>query len=69
MIEDLATLSEELPENPEICAVQGPWRRKEEVLPLLTEEDKKQKDIGDSHMPELKPLHVELKYDYLEEND
>ena len=47
----------------------GPWRRKEEVLPLLTEEDMKQEDISDSHMPELKPLHMELKYAYLEEND
>ena len=69
MTEDLATLSEELLETPEICAVQGPWRRNEEVLPLLTEEDKKQEDISDSHMPELKPLPVELKYAYLEEND
>ena len=49
--------------------MQGPWRRKEEVLPLLTEEDKKQEYISDSHMPELKPLPVELKYAYLEEND
>ena len=35
----------------------------------MTEEDKKQEDISDSHMPELKPLPVELKYAYLEEND
>ena len=69
LTEDLATSSEELPETPEICAVQGPWRRKEEVLPLLTEEYKKQEDISDSHMPELKPLPMELKYAYLEEND
>ena len=69
LTEDLATLSEELLENPKICVVQGPWRRKEEVLPLLTEKDKKQEDISDSHMPEFKPLHVELKYAYLEEND
>ena len=69
LTEDLTTLSEDLPETPEICVVQGPWRRKEEVLPLLTEEDKKQEDISDSHMPEVKPLHVELKYAYLEEND
>ena len=69
LTEDLATLSEELKETLEICAVQGPWRRKEEVLPLLTEEDKKQEDISDSHMPKLKPLPVELKYAYLEEND
>ena len=69
LTEDLATLSKELSKTPKICAVQGPWRRNEEVLPLLTEEDKKQEDISHSHMPELKPLHVELKYAYLEEND
>ena len=69
LTEDLTTLSEDLLETPEICVVQGPWRRKEEVLPLLTEEDKKQEDISYSHMPEFKPLHVELKYAYLEEND
>ena len=69
LTEDLATLPEELPETPEIFAFEGPWRRKEEVLPLLAEEDKKQEDISDSHMPELKPLPVELKYSYLEEND
>ena len=69
LIEDLVTLSEELSETLEICAVQGPWRRKEEVLPLLTEEDKKRENISDSHMPELKPLPIELKYAYLEEND
>ena len=68
LTEDLVTLSEELPETPEIFVVQGPWRRKEEVLSLLTEEDRKQEDISDSHMPELKPLPVELKYASLEEN-
>ena len=69
MTKDLATLSEELLETPKICVVQGPWRRKEEVLPLLIEKDKKQEDISDSHMPDFKPLPVELKYAYLEEND
>ena len=49
--------------------MQGPWKRKEEVLPLLAEVGKMQEDISDSHMPELKPLPMELKYAYLEEND
>ena len=35
----------------------------------MTEEDKKQEDISDSHMPKLKPLPMEIKYAYLEEND
>ena len=29
---------EELQDAPESCAVYGPWRREEEILPLLTEE-------------------------------
>ena len=29
---------EELQDAPESCVVYGPWRREEEILPLLTEE-------------------------------
>ena len=38
LIEELSDLSEELQETQEICAVHGPWRKKEEILPLLIEE-------------------------------
>ena len=41
-----------------------PWRKNEEILPLLTEE----KTI-EPHKLDLKPLPVELKYAYLEEKD
>ena len=44
--------------------VQGHWRKKEEILPLLTG--------GKANEPQkldLKPLPVELKYAYLEEHE
>ena len=53
----------------ELQAIYGPWRRKEEILPLLTKEDS---DNGGSIEPQkldLKPLLVELKYAYLEEGN
>ena len=69
MIEELAEVSEEQQEAPELCTIYGPWRRKEEILPLLTKEDS---DNGSSIEPQkldLKPLPVELKYAYLEEGN
>ena len=44
--------------------VQRNWRKKEEILPLLTG--------GETNEPQkldLKPLPLELKYAYLEENE
>ena len=38
LIEELFDLSEELQETQEIYAVYRPWRKKEEILPLLIEE-------------------------------
>ena len=43
--------------------VQGYWRRKIEILPLLTGDEPKE-----PQQLELKPLRVELKYAFLEEN-
>ena len=43
--------------------VQGHWRRKIEILPLLTGDEPKE-----PQQLELKPLPVELKYAFLEEN-
>ena len=43
--------------------VQGYWRRKIEILPLLTGDEPKE-----PQQLELKPLPVELKYAFLEEN-
>ena len=47
-----------------MCTIHGPWRKKEEILPLLIE--------GGTNEPQnldLKPLPMELKYAYLEENE
>ena len=44
--------------------VQGYWRRKIEILPLLTGDEPKE-----PQQLELKPLPVELKYAFLEENE
>ena len=47
-----------------MCTIHGPWRKKEEILPLLIEEG-----TNEPQKLDLKPLPVELKYAYLEENE
>ena len=64
LIEELADFHEELQETQELCVVHGPWRKNEEILPLLT----KEKTIEPQKL-DLKPLPVELKYAYLEDED
>ena len=59
-------LSECLVEQQEprcMSLVQGCWRKKIKILPLLTGEEPKE-----PQQLELKPLPVELKYSFLEEN-
>ena len=67
-VQDVLTskLSECLGEQQEpqcMSLVQGYWRKKIEILPLLTGEEPKE-----PQQLELKPLPVELKYAFLEEN-
>ena len=67
-VQDVLTpeLSECLEEQQEpqcMSSVQGYWRRKIEILPLLTGDEPKE-----PQQLELKPLPVELKYAFLEEN-
>ena len=69
LIEELSDLSEELQETQEMCVVHGPWRKNKEILPLLTEEDKEKEGTNEPQNFDLKPLPVELKYAYLEENN
>ena len=64
-------LTPELSECPEVqqepqgmSLVQGYWRRKIEILPLLTGDEPKE-----PQQLELKPLPAELKYAFLEENE
>ena len=44
-------------------------KKKEEILPLLTEEDKEKEGTNKPRDFYLKPLPMELKYAYLEENN
>ena len=44
-------------------------KKKEEIMPLLTEEDKEKEGTNEPQNFDLKPLPVELKYAYLEENN
>ena len=52
----------ELQDPQSMSLVHGHWRKKEEILPLLTGEEEKE-----SQQLDLKPLPVELKYAFLEE--
>ena len=51
-------------EHQEMSLVQGYWRRKVEILPLLTSDEPKE-----PQQLERKPLPAELKYAFLEENE
>ena len=44
-------------------------KKNEEILPLLTKEDKEKEGTNKPQDFDLKPLPVELKYAYLEENN
>ena len=64
LIEELSDCAEELKGTQDLYTIHGPWRKKEEILPLLFEEG-----TNEPQNLDLKPLPVELKYAYLEEND
>ena len=66
MIEELVELPENLDEPSNLCAAFCHWKKKEEILPLLT---KKDKEKGDPIKLDLKPLPTKLKYAYLEEGN
>ena len=68
-VQDILTseLSEclvEQQEHQEVSLMQGYWRRRTEILPLLTGNEPKE-----PQQIELKPLPAELKYAFLEENE
>ena len=63
LIEELSDYSKELQGTQDLYTVQRPWRKKEEILPLLMEEG-----INEPQTLDLKPLPAELKYAYLEEH-
>ncbi|RVW80709.1 hypothetical protein CK203_053965 [Vitis vinifera] len=50
-------------------AIMSPWRRREEILPLFNKEDSQGAAMEDPPKLVLKPLPVDLKYAYLEEDE
>ena len=68
MNESLRDLEEGLSEPSDVLATLQSWRRREEILPLFSKE-KAQEAVKEEILKlNLKPLPMELKYTYLEEN-
>ncbi|RVW67665.1 Transposon Ty3-I Gag-Pol polyprotein [Vitis vinifera] len=65
--ESLEMFEEGLPEPSDVLAIMSPWRRREEILPLFNKEDSQGATVEDPPKLVLKPLPVDLKYAYLEE--
>nr|CAN77576.1 hypothetical protein VITISV_010413 [Vitis vinifera] len=68
LIESFGDLDEGLPEPSYLLATLPPWKRREEILPLFNEEETQR--VAKEEPPKLilKPLPIELKYAYLEED-
>ena len=67
--ESLELLEEGLPEPSDVLANMSPWRRREEILPLFNKEDSHGAAVEDPPKLVLKPLPIDLKYAYLEEDE
>ncbi|RVW73580.1 Transposon Ty3-I Gag-Pol polyprotein [Vitis vinifera] len=67
--ESLEMFEEGLPEPSDVLPIMSPWRRREEILPLFNQEDSQEATVEDPPKLVLKPLPVDLKYAYLEENE
>ncbi|RVW33686.1 hypothetical protein CK203_111063 [Vitis vinifera] len=50
-------------------SIMSPWRRREEILPLFNQEDSQGVVVEDPPKLILKPLPMDLKYAYLEEDE
>ncbi|RVX17995.1 hypothetical protein CK203_004274 [Vitis vinifera] len=57
------------PEPSDVLAIMSPWRRREEILPLFNQEDSQGVAVEDPPKLILKPLPMDLKYAYLEEDE
>ena len=64
LTKELVECSEGQQEAQDMKLVQGQWRKKQEILPLIIEEG-----TSEPQKLELKPLSVEFKYAYLEEQE
>ena len=67
--ENLGVLDEGLPEPFDVLAIMSLWRRREEILPLFNKEDSQGAAMEDPPKLVLKPLPIDLKYAYLEEDE
>ncbi|RVW82200.1 Transposon Ty3-I Gag-Pol polyprotein [Vitis vinifera] len=67
--ENLEVLEDGFPEPSDVLAIMSPWRRREEILPLFNQEDSQGVPVEDPPKLILKPLPVELKYAYLEDDE
>ena len=68
MNESLRDLEEGFPEPSDVLAALQGWRRREEILPLFNKEEAQEATKEETPKLNLKPLPIELKYTYLEEN-
>ena len=68
MNESLGDLEEGLLEPSEVLATLQGWRRREEILPLFNKEETQEAAKEEIPKLNMKPLPMELKYTYLEEN-
>ena len=64
ILDEELTECAEKQEEVDTKSVQGYWRRRNEILPLVIGEE-----INEPQKIDLKPLHVELKYAYLEDHE
>ena len=55
---ELAEAPEELQDAPESCVVYGPWRREEEILPLLTEEAVEEHQDHNLPLPPIDSMYI-----------
>ncbi|RVW63953.1 hypothetical protein CK203_056785 [Vitis vinifera] len=67
--EELGMIEDGFPEPSDVLAIMSPWRRREEILPLFNQEDSQGVAVEDPPKLILKPLPVDLKYAYLEEDE
>ena len=66
--ESLRDLEEGFPEPSDLLTTMSPWKRREEILPLFNKEEASEVDKEEIPKVNLKPLPMELKYTYVEEN-
>nr|CAN77278.1 hypothetical protein VITISV_015828 [Vitis vinifera] len=66
--ESLGDLEEGLLEPSYVHAALQGWRRREEILPMFNKEEAQEASKEETPKLNLKPLPIELKYTYLEEN-